>query len=53
MGVDDVVDEEEYNVFDHTPPLCAAVQPVGDGEIGVDDEVYDPREGTFVEIPDK
>ena len=53
VGVDDVVDEEDYNVFDNTPSLCGAIQPVGDGETVVDDEVYDPTEGTFVDIPTK
>lgn len=48
VGVEDVVDEEEYDEFDATPPLSIGVQPLQEGEDIVDDEEYDEDEGEYV-----
>lgn len=50
VGVEDVVDEEEYDRFDDTPPLSIGVQPLGDGEDIVDDGDYDHEEGVYVDL---
>lgn len=51
VGVEDVVDEEEYDKLDDTPPLSIGVQPLQEGEDVVDDEEYDREEGIEVDYP--
>ena len=51
VGVEDVVDEEEYDQFDATPPLSIGVETGTHGDDGTEDEVYDDDEGIYVNVP--
>lgn len=50
VGVEDVVDEEDYDLVDSTPPLSIGVQPLPLVEDVVDDVVYVRDEGTYVYV---
>jgi len=51
VGVEDVVDEDDYDKFDDTPPLSIGVQSGRGGEHVVEDEIYAHEEGVYVDVP--
>ena len=51
VGVEDVVDEDDCDKFDDTPPLSIGVQSVRGEEHVVEDEVYSHEEGVYVDVP--
>ena len=46
-----MVDEDDYDKFDDTPPLSIGVQTVRGGEHVVEDAVYAREEGVYVDVP--
>ena len=48
VGVEDVVDEEDFDQFDDTPPLSIGFQTIHDANNVVEDVVYDREEGEVV-----
>jgi len=51
VGVEDVVDEEDYDTWDSTPPLMSTgIQIVQNGHNVEEDAVYDREEGVYVDV---